>query len=338
MFMWDLMQYEQYTSSESMASVKPSMSPTPEPSPLALGPSRRPRPKTTAEAEQPGNQPRKPRNKTNFPTPAARHEARGRPASLTLPPLRQPRADHQALPPPVYTEAKFCTSNLNLAPPILNKLDGLAAFLKPRPQDGPDIRVVAVDGLDRNAVHLVVASLHFHITKELLYTARVVGDYVPPKPFDPSAIIENLSGQIHYWKGMCDMMLSTAIPMPPLPTPPEGSLRHPAASSPCIYLIPLSPLMATIKASKYVELAGTDGNLDIWRWLAGHWAGQWAPDITINIHESSDIMLEHDVLRIEGKGSKSLFITKAKDGSIDLTPAQLRRVMFEVKEWLYDGI
>ena len=69
--------------------------------------------------------------------------------------------------PLVFAEARFYTPRLTIGLPILNKLDILRLFLRPRPPNTPNFIVVAVDGLDRNAVYLVIVSLYYSITKDL---------------------------------------------------------------------------------------------------------------------------------------------------------------------------
>jgi len=58
-----------------------------------------------------------------------------------------------------------------------------------RAHDAKQFKVVAVDGTNRNVVHLGIASLHYQITKDLKYTVRVVSDNSqPPSSYLPTAI------------------------------------------------------------------------------------------------------------------------------------------------------
>ncbi|KAL6714245.1 slightly ste11-like protein [Lecanora helva] len=233
--------------------------------------------------------------------------------------------------------SRFYTPGVLFRPPILYRLDILGQYLKPRLANAPDFKVIAVDGLDKNAVHLVIATLHHCITQDLGCTVRVVGEQIPlnvstvPTP----TALDRLNEQVHYWNGMWDMMIDD-IPSGLNNHGLPGYL-HPSLltySHPCIYILPLSPFIATLKASIGMELVGVDGDLTLWRWLASHWAGRLGPDITVNIQETSDIVLDHEVLRIEGESMKTIIVTKARNGGIDITPSQIRRVSFEVKEWL----
>lgn len=81
---------------------------------------------------------------------------------------------------PAYAEARFIAPDLNPQPAILRRLNVLVEFLNPRAHDTERYKVVAVDGANRNAVHLVIASLYYQIIKDLGYTVRVVSENIQP--------------------------------------------------------------------------------------------------------------------------------------------------------------
>jgi len=88
--------------------------------------------------------------------------------SVTLPSLTKSR--------PAYAEARFIAPDLSVRPSILHRLGVLGEFLMLPAHDAKQFNVVAVDGTNRNVVHLVITSLHYQITKDLKYTVRVVSD------------------------------------------------------------------------------------------------------------------------------------------------------------------
>lgn len=247
--------------------------------------------------------------------------------SVILPTLTKSR--------PAYAEARFIAPDLSAGPPMLHRLSVLGESLMLRAPDTKQFKVVAVDGTNRNVVHLVIASLHYQITKDLRYTVRVVSDNSqPPSSYRPTAISTYLD-HIRDWGLMWAMMLHTH----PTRRSSEHSVQpalYPATSYPypLVYILPLSPFMATLEASKSTELAHHphDG---LWRWLAGHWAGHLRPDITVILRENNNNTMDQEVLRVEGENMRTLLVTNVPDGEIDLTPAQLRRITFEVEEWLY---
>lgn len=80
----------------------------------------------------------------------------------------------------------------------------LAEFMKPRPANARHVRVIAVDGIDRLAVH---ANLQHRITRDLQYAVRVVSEdcFYPPdnQPSELSQFIR----QVQTWGAMWDLIL-----------------------------------------------------------------------------------------------------------------------------------
>ena len=248
---------------------------------------------------------------------------------------------------PAYAEARSSTPNVRNDMRLVDKLDVLGQYLNVRPVNAPNFKVVAVDGLDRNAVHLVIANLHYQIVKDLRFTVRVVGEQLPLRSHDTRPPLEILNDQVQYYGSLWDSIwnaprgLSDVAPDPP---PITGQQRHlfppPINTSayPYIFIIPMSPLTATLKASKFVGFPGSDGDLNVWRWLASHWGGRWTPDVMVNIQEAADMVhFDHEVIILNDGKIRTLNLTKTREGGVDLTPAQLRRITFEVEEWLYSG-
>ena len=116
---------------------------------------------------------------------------------------------------------------------------------------------------------------------------------------------------------------------PPRPPPTRTGLY--------IYLLPLSPLMATIRVSNHLVLTGIYSTVDHWRWLASHWSGYPRPDITINIEDIADVSVNREILRLQGRDMNTLIMIKGLDGRVDLGPQQLYYICFEVEEWLLLG-
>lgn len=227
-------------------------------------------------------------------------------------------------------------------PPRVQQLVLLNQFLETRPSDPTKPKVIAVDGVDKNAVRTLIAHLHRHILNSLGYTVRTlchnsIAPQPPPSHSPNLAISEGpIEGEVsrspeataqmdHYMQQIYDwdsMWISIA----------EASSHSSSRARPCVYLLPLSPLMATLRASSHLAL--TDScDPDRWRWLASHWAGHPRPDITINVENIADISVNWEVIRFQGSNMSTLAITKAADG-IELAAQQLRRVCFEVEDLL----
>ncbi len=99
-----------------------------------------------------------------------------------------------------------------------------------------------------------------------------------------------------------------------------------------IYILPLSPLIAIIRAANRIifNCKGEGDRYDLFLFFTKYWTGLTVPDITINIQDPTNIMRQGKVLRLYNE--KTLIVTKAQGGRISITPRQLRRVIFEVEE------
>ncbi|KAL6716957.1 slightly ste11-like protein [Lecanora helva] len=212
------------------------------------------------------------------------------------------------------------SSRSTVNPPLVPRLNLLAENLLDRPIEDTQNRIIAVDGLDRNAVQLVIAELHHAITRELKYPVRVINEILPSGPSQGPADMADYLRHINNWAAMWNVILHT----PPLDAANQQQL--------CVWIMPLSPLMVTTRASIAIALRG--GSADMWAWLASHWAGHLRPDITINVQDVADTSSKQEVLRFEGNGMDTLIVTISRDGGILFTPSQLSRMNLEVKEWI----
>ncbi len=241
--------------------------------------------------------------------------------------------------PPEALQAWYTESAL-ITPPVISKINALSEFLKARSPDDPQ-RVIAVDGLDRNAVQLVIAELHYDLSRDLRCTVRVLSEELPPYPLDESAQLAHFLRQIRQWAAMWNLILQAPPPEARLQTPPDhpqqASEYSPERSAwPCIWIMPLSPLMATIRASTGMALRGAYGSIDLWPWLASHWAGHLRPDVTINVQEVADTSWKWEVLRFEESDMNTLIVTTSSDRGVHVTSGQLRFIVLEVREWVYN--
>jgi len=173
-------------------------------------------------------------------------------------------------------------------------------------------------------VQLVIANLHHNINQDLGCTVRVFGDIIPRKPQFPEMFY--FISATNTWGSICDAILQARQKL--LALPPGILLPT------CIYILPLSPLMATIRAADRIAFncKGEGDRRDLFLFFAKYWTGLTVPDITINIQDPTNTMRQGEVLRLYNE--KTLVVAKAQGGGISITPRQLRRVIFEVEEWL----
>ncbi len=229
-----------------------------------------------------------------------------------------------------------------ICPPIIQQIEILSTILRARPLEPMRGKVIAVDGVDKDAVLFMIKYLHHHITKHSGLDVRIFHE-TPVQPQTPES-----TDLFHYTQVIRDWnMLWNAYIELPVPTIPESASQHGSTTvSPvampsksqiaCVNIIPFSPLMSTERAASQMPITDAYSNENHWRWLAGYWRGCPRPDITINISDSEGTLKDREVLRIWGHNMNTLVVTKANSGHVVFTAKQFRRVGFEVEEWLRD--
>ena len=309
-----------------------------EPSPLSLGPPDvplRPQPPAPAHAAA--------RGPFDLHLPPIRMTNSISPDSPAVPSLPQPPDAADPRPPGLHLPPLGMVSSVSLSarfsahsaarPATVQNLSVLSEFLRARPADGGEPRVIAVDGLDRNAVQMMIANLYHHISRDPRFTVRVMSESHYRPPTDPSAAMLFYLRQIRDWGQMWQVVLGSPAMASDTRTP--FAHRQSSPLPPCLWILPLSPLMATMRVANHVAMTGTYGTVDLWRWLSSHWQGHIRPDITINIQEMADTSRDREVLRYSGSNMNTLVVTKVPGPGVEITPKQYRRVAFEVEEWLF---
>ncbi|KAL9045014.1 MAG: hypothetical protein Q9214_001894, partial [Letrouitia sp. 1 TL-2023] len=228
-------------------------------------------------------------------------------------------------------QSDYATTYLAVEPPVIHKVRTLAEVLRAHPQNTSDFRILAIDGVNERTVQFIVEFLANHLSYHLAFQVRVFKR-------SASCSYENLdlggfSHQIQTWASTCAHIASSSSERitqgAPLKAP--GSGVNPTQL--CIYIVPISPLMATIRAAN--KPSALFANAEVrWRWLVSHWQGILRPDIMINIQSPEATLRDCEVLRIHGSGLDTLVLTPATSGKEIITLKQLRRMCFEVIEWL----
>lgn len=237
------------------------------------------------------------------------------------------------------------------SPPIIQKLLSLSKILQARPKTVARVRIIAVDGLDFSAVNFLTNYIRYHVAKETGCPVCILcGEtaFSPSHEGEDNSSLSSYLRRIQLWKEICESVHLIRVPSIVETSTSMTFLPHAFLSTStddpwstmsleCVYLIPFSPLMTTLKAASRIPITNAYTNGDHWRWLAGHWDEAWRPDITINVQVQEKALKDRDVLRIYDHNMNSLFVIKATVGNILITAKQLRRVMFEVLEWLKEG-
>lgn len=189
-------------------------------------------------------------------------------------------------------------------------------------------KIIAVDGYDQKSIHLVIESLQRNIREDLeveVKTAEADCEVFPQFEaglqrwdglvaaisFMPQATL--LSDE--HWCSMCDIFTSCRSP---------------------VYILPVSPLMITLKAAESIspQVGNNHPNPDF-KYLVERWRNSITPDITISIIKPTHGFMAESIFRQQGS---QMNMTLTETGAADaLSPRQLRRLAFEVEDWLHES-
>ena len=206
-----------------------------------------------------------------------------------LPPIKtefSPTPTPIAAPNPVFMHARFSASRPT-GTPVAQRLRVLSQFLAAPPATGRQDRVIAVDGLDRRNVQAVIAELHYHLADNLQYPVYVLNN-------DQNTPFSNLAPELAQFHAQIERWAATwreiVHSQPLLSRPCDPGVEASSESTPflCIWIVALSPYMATVRAANRMTLTGSYHAADLWHSLAGQWHGHSRPDVTINIQEIAD--------------------------------------------------
>ncbi len=104
---------------------------------------------------------------------------------------------------------------------------------------------------------MVISELHYNILKDLQCAVRVFGEEFPERPISESSDMAYYVGQIHSWATMWKMVSEASPPdfsMGGHSSQPERSRGHDRLY---IRIMPLSPLMVTLRAASRIATTGT---------------------------------------------------------------------------------
>ena len=227
-------------------------------------------------------------------------------------------------------------------PPIIEQIEALSTVLRARPPESSRSKVIAVDGVDRDAVLFMIKYLHYHITKHSGLAVRIFNEnFIQPQNPEITELFRYIQ-VIQDWNMLWNAFIELSILIISESASQQKSINVSSSvitsksQIACVNIIPFSPLMSIGRAASQMPITDACSNETHWRWHAEYWRGSPRPDITINILDPEGTLKDREVLRIWGYNMNTLVITKANSGHVVFTAKQLRRVGFEVEEWLRD--
>lgn len=186
-----------------------------------------------------------------------------------------------------------------------------------------------MDGCDIGATQTIVNYLCERMANHTDYTVRV---------FHPSAHTAVDESSLSYYIDQWDMLWRSLVSFPSEVRDPSSlEARLQTTNAFCVNIVPFSPLMITLKAETSIRNADAVRALQAWPGLARGWRGTIRPDITIHVLEADSISNEAGVSWFSGQHMNTLAVSKLPwaAGAVEgMSPKQLRRIGFEVMEWL----
>lgn len=295
--------------------------------------------------------------------PPPRHEGEGYyDPSLTLPPLK---ADGISPPSPSTTTRVQTDSVMTI--PVLNKIKLLAKISPPlseRDHSPSRGAVIAVDGQDPAQVKLMIKYLGQTLMDDKKYVVRVFEgpEILTPKESVPGemkdAMVEYMS-IISNWHRISNEIIQFVSPKSSLQVSSESSTAcstespessdssstaspSPTLSQSSASLIPIAlvPRYQLTAADAYACKAPVNDCytfLDHWQWMASLWRACIGPDVVVHIRECEREEIErhgNNPVEVRLHEARTLIVRRLPDPSKDIEEKALRRVGFEIDDFL----
>ena len=218
-------------------------------------------------------------------------------------------------------------------PPFAQHQQILDEFLQSRDADTCGSKLIAIDGCDIQSLHLLISHLQYCLTKDLKVVVRVFGSALGVRDGSVGGMGRLLS-EIQLWHGICATLATVPSTQSSPGTSSQPPVVPPLVEPTCVYIVPMTPLMATLRAVE--DISREDAHIPSIRFghLASLWDGSFQPDITINIQE--DCNAKRPVYMGTLHGTKVLTVMQGWTGQLRITPKQIKRVTFEVEDWLQE--
>ncbi|KAJ4297831.1 slightly ste11-like protein [Kalmusia sp. IMI 367209] len=282
------------------------------------------------------------------------------PQTATMPPPRTPRdarrgsVDLNVLVPSQNDQSRSVEAMV-MSVPYTVKIKVLGRITPPLKEPGPtspavQVRggIIAVEGEDQAAVTELTLWLKDFLSKDKDYSPRLADPPKQPEGKGESSF-EEYFDLIREWHGKSKEMIkfiTTAVAPPSSPHSPssekdeamkEGSTTPPASPVPCpkpVLILPTYQLHASDLYASRIPIQDVYSPMDHWQWMATLWRGTVGPDLTIYIKDADKDREGRDGGKLVEINDEVRCLTLTKGGQGTFAEAALRRVGFEVGEWI----
>ncbi|KAF2446724.1 hypothetical protein P171DRAFT_238165 [Karstenula rhodostoma CBS 690.94] len=281
------------------------------------------------------------------------------PQTATMPPIRTPRdirrgsVDLNLIVPSANDQSRSVEAMV-MSVPYMVKIKVLGRITPPLKEPGPSspavqVRggIIAVEGEDQTAVAELSTWLNDFLGRDKEYSPRIAE---PPKePAGKGDVsFEEYFGLIQEWHGRSKEMIKY-ITTPVAPSSPPKSPASdtdkdetmketntpptsPTPSAKPVLILPSYQLRASDVYASRIPIQDVYSPMDHWQWMATLWRGTVGPDLTIYIKGADKE--SRDGGKLVDVNDEVRCMTVVKEGSGKFAESALRRVGFEVGEWV----
>jgi hypothetical protein len=292
------------------------------------------------------------------------------PNTASMQPPRTPRESH---PPSVSADLKVLVPNQHdqsrsveamvMSLPYLARIKLLGRITPPlrKPScTSPAVPVrgaiIAVEGDDVAAIKELTQWLNEFLGRDSAFSARIAEPPKAPSDDDNEVPFEAYLDLIRDWHGRSREMvkyITTPVSRPSpdamkvdatppssastarkdSATPPDSPHPETSSSAKPIVLLPTFQLHASVAYASRIPIQDAYSPTDHWQWMATLWRGTVGPDLTLYVktYDAKDGAPPARMVELDDE-VRCLTVMKERDGRF--TDAALRRVGFEVGEWI----
>lgn len=197
--------------------------------------------------------------------------------------------------------------------------------------------IVAVEGDDMAAVKELTEWLEDYLNKEKEYSPRIADPPKGPEEGKKEVTFEDYLDLIKEWHGKSQEMIKY-ITTPVTTSDSDSDRGNKPASSTAeaqtkpVIILPTYQLRASDGYTSRIPIQDAYSPTDHWQWMATLWRGTIGPDLTIYIAGTEE--KERSPGKLVELNEEVRLLTVRKDKGSKFDEAALRRVGFEVGEWI----
>lgn len=219
---------------------------------------------------------------------------------------------------------------------LFEKLNMFSTFFVFKSADFTQIRVIAVDEFDQQAVQIIMQNFQRQLLKHISLVVRIFSSL---SIFDRHNILDfNILQYITQWHSFWTFFLRTSLFNQQLNRIKTFNRNRQTSNSSqlCINIVFFIFLMMTFKVANANCAMNANIEYKYWQWLTSQWHDNMQFDIIIHVKNVDHYINERNVLRIWDICMKTFVITElfSIKNNIALTSKQLRKIIFEIEKWL----